>query len=189
MRGECGGRCRGGCVNSVHSILFCLLLVPSLAACSSLAALSPGANQAVAAAAPAQPVDTQSSNHIGSEYYPYPRQALTEMFKGSTDPVPAAFATPAGGHVVDNSVEANAYPYPKQTLFQSSSSQTPNVPHPPTTYTPSGQPYVPPQGQPDTGASVAAPKPVAATPPDDGPQTGAYPKQSLFDIFSNSSSK
>jgi hypothetical protein len=82
-------------------------------------------------------------------------------------------------------------------LFREDSAPTPtaNVPHPPSTYTPSGQPYVPPSGQPNYGApagaapAAAAPasaaQPAAAAPPP--ANTGPYPSQSLFDIFSNKS--
>ena len=59
-------------------------------------------------------------------------------------------------------------------LFTSDSqpARTANVPRPPDTYTPSGQPY--------------APQPGAAPPPPNPEQSGTpYPQQTLFDVFSD----
>ena len=73
----------------------------------------------------------------------------------------------------------NSLPYPKQSLADvfRGSTETQTVPRPPSTYTASGQPYTPPQGQ---GAVASAP-PANANPTNSLP----YPKQSLFDIFSS----
>jgi hypothetical protein len=57
----------------------------------------------------------------------------------------------------------------------------PNVPHPPSTYTPSGQPYSPSSGQ----AAVATAAP-AAQPSDADPAASAYPRESLVDLFKRS---
>ena len=70
--------------------------------------------------------------------------------------------------------------------------QTTNMPHPPSSYTPSGQPYTPPAGQPAYGAAAAAPPAGSAPPPASAPAanadpatlSGAYPNQSLSDVFS-----
>jgi hypothetical protein len=91
-------------------------------------------------------------------------------------------------------------PYPRRSLFQNSPDpQVAAVPHPPGSYTPAGQPYTPPPGQqpaygtPGTapaGAQPAAAQPVAAAPAADADpalHSGAYPSQSLFDVFSNKS--
>ena len=87
---------------------------------------------------------------------------------------PAAAAAPAA-----QSDYSDLLPYPKQSLADvfRGSTETQTVPRPPSTYTASGQPYTPPQGQ---GAVASAP-PANANPIDSPP----YPKQSLFDIFSS----
>jgi len=87
---------------------------------------------------------------------------------------PAAAAAPAA-----QSDYSDSLPYPKQSLADvfRGSTETQTVPRPPSTYTASGQPYTPPQGQ---GAVASAP-PANANPTDSLP----YPKQSLFDIFSS----
>jgi hypothetical protein len=63
-------------------------------------------------------------------------------------------------------------------------SQTQTVPHPPSTYTASGQPYVPPPGQQPYGALPAAGATAAAAPPanPDPSDSLPYPKQSLFSV-------
>jgi hypothetical protein len=84
-------------------------------------------------------------------------------------------------------------PYPKQSLIDlfrgttqtSGQSQTQSVPHPPSTYTASGQPYSTPPGQPANGtpppvATAAAAPPANPDPTDVSP----YPKQTLFEVFS-----
>jgi hypothetical protein len=93
------------------------------------------ARPAAAAPAPAPPPAAAQQDY--SDSLPYPKQSLTDVFRGSTEP------------------------------------QTQTVPRPPTSYTPSGQPYTP-QGQ-------AAAAPAVQNPSDSLP----YPKQSLFEIFSN----
>lgn len=95
---------------------------------------------------------------------------------------------------------ATMLPYPRRSLFQNSPDpQVVAVPHPPGSYTPAGQSYTPPPGQqpaygtPGTapaGAQPAAAQPVAAAPAADADpalHSGAYPSQSLFDVFSNKS--
>jgi len=92
--------------------------------------------QPAAAPAPAPPPPPAAAQQDYSDSLPYPKQSLTDVFRGSTEP------------------------------------QTQTVPRPPTSYTPSGQPYTP-QGQ--------AAAPAAQNPSDSLP----YPKQSLFEVFSN----
>jgi hypothetical protein len=115
-------------------------------------------------------------------YAPRPgQQSYAAPAAGAT----AAAAPPAQPDYTDS------LPYPKQSLADlfrgSTDTQTQNVPHPPSTYTPSNQPYSPPPGQPAYGApppgatAAAAPPPAAPDPSDSLP----YPKQSLFEIFSS----
>ena len=90
---------------------------------------------------------------------------------------------------------SDSLPYPKQSLadlFRGSTqtqaqSQTQTVPHPPSTYTASGQPYTPPAGQQPYGAPPAPGASAAAAPPANPDPTDSlpYPKQSLIDLFSN----
>ena len=90
---------------------------------------------------------------------------------------------------------SDSLPYPKQSLadlFRGSTqtqaqSQTQTVPHPPGTYTVSGQPYTPPPGQQPYGAPPAPGASAAAAPPANPDPTDSlpYPKQSLIDLFSN----
>jgi hypothetical protein len=114
------------------------------------------------------------------------------------DPNQAAGVAPIPNAPVISPVQqdyADALPYPKQSLadlFRDSTqtpaqTQTQTVPHPPSTYTPSGQPYSPPPGQQSYGASPAPSATAAATPPANPDPTDSlpYPKQSLIDLFSN----
>jgi hypothetical protein len=90
---------------------------------------------------------------------------------------PAPAAAPAAKQDYSDSL-----PYPKQSLTDvfRGSTETQTVPRPPSTYTPSGQPYTP--GQAANGAAGgAAPPPASQNPSDSLP----YPKQSLFEVFSN----
>jgi hypothetical protein len=84
---------------------------------------------------------------------------------------------------------ADLYPYPKQSLaelFTDSNSppRAQSVPRPPSTYTPSGQPYAANAPVYDPAPGVA-PAPPPAPPPNAGPASSVYPQQSLFDIFSS----
>jgi hypothetical protein len=106
----------------------------------------------------------------------YPQQSLSDLFKGSTDQSLTPDPSGAG--------------YPLQPLISSSSAQQANMPHPPPTYTPSGQPYVPPPNQ----TAYTPPQPPPAQPPaaapapepaNAAPSSGAYPQQSLSDLFKN----
>jgi hypothetical protein len=98
-------------------------------------------------------------------------------------PAPVAAAAPppppAAGRDYSDSM-----PYPKQSLADmfsgSTQSQPQSVPQPPSSYTPSGQPYSP-QGQAAAAAPPASAAPAASA---DASSSGAYPKQSLFEVFS-----
>ena len=116
---------------------------------------------------------------------PPPRSAYTAP---PPAPTTAAAAPPASQDYTD------LMPYPKQTLgdfFRGSSSGTQaqtsaqTMPRPPSTYTPSGQPYTPPQAEapgapPPPNATAAAAPPASPDPTDNMP----YPKQTLFDAIS-----
>ena len=116
---------------------------------------------------------------------PYPKQSLADVFRGSTQ-------TLSGPQDYTDML-----PYPKQSLadvFRGSTQtqaqsqpQTQTVPRPPSTYTPSGQPYSSPPGQPARNAAPVGPTGAAAPPPANPDPTDPlpYPKQSLFEVFSN----
>ena len=121
----------------------------SAASSTKQAKAARASSQQNAAAAPAQPAVTAAAaapaaapaaQRDYSDSLPYPKQSLTDVFRGSTE--------------------------------------TQTVPRPPSSYTPSGQPYTP--GQAANGAAAAAP-PAGQNPSDSLP----YPKQSLFEVFSN----
>jgi hypothetical protein len=134
---------------------------------------------------------------------PYSSQANNPNPNQTTGvPVPTSAgqaAAPATSYAASASAAQQDYsdslPYPKQSLadlFRGSTltqaqSQTQTVPHPPSTYTPSGQPYSPPPAQqpygapPTPSAATAAMQPANPDPTDSLP----YPKQSLIDLFSN----
>jgi hypothetical protein len=95
------------------------------------------------------------------KWLPYPKQSLADLFRGSTQ---------------------------AQTQTQNQTqTKTQAVPHPPSTYTPSGQPYSRPPGQQPYGAPPAPSATAATTPPANPDPTDSlpYPKQSLIDLFSN----
>jgi hypothetical protein len=121
--------------------------------------------------------DPPSQQEYDARASTYPQQSLTDLFKGSTDQRAAPDPSGAG--------------YPLQPLISSQpatpSAQQANMPHPPSTYTPSQQPYVPPQPTP------ASYSPPGGAPPAAGPaqqptaqapaNAGVYPQQSLSDLF------
>lgn len=136
-----------------------LALSPALAACSGYSGSGfgdPGTPQQTAAAPPPGPATAAPAS--ASATGAYPSQSIADLFRSDAAP-------PA---------------------------QTTNMPHPPSSYTPSGQPYTPPAGQPAYGASAAAPPAASAPPPASAPAanvdpatlSGAYPNQSLSDVFS-----
>lgn len=159
-------------------IITSLALLHVLAGCSS--SLSSGSNQAAAVPPPrpptaagqpsygsaSQPVHSPPGSGVAAgtspsvadlayDLMPYPKQSLVDIFRGPTEPQVAA------------------------------------IPHPPSTYTASGQPYSPPPGQSVSGVPAGA-APTGTPPTAPSPQANAdpsdylpYPKQSLFDLFSN----
>ncbi len=158
-----------------------LALSPALAGCSSsFSSSSPAANQTAAAVPPPPNVPVAAAGQ-------------------------PAYAPPPGPVAAAPDATPDMLPYPKQSLFDFRSSNEPQavaMPHPPGSYTPSGQPYTPPPGQPYTpppgqqpaygapaGAAPAGGQPVAAATPavdtDPTAHSGAYPSQSLFDLFTN----
>jgi hypothetical protein len=117
-------------------------------------------------------------------------------------PARPAYAAPATGATATAAAPppaqqdyGDSLPYPKQSLadvFRGSTqtqgqAQTQTVPHPPSSYTPSGQPYSPPPGQQASGAPPPVATAAAAPPPanPDPAESLPYPKQSLFEAFSN----
>jgi hypothetical protein len=120
----------------------------------------------------------------------------TKAARGATQqnaaapPVPAAVA-PAAAPPPPQAAQqdySDSLPYPKQSLADvfrgSTETQSQTVPRPPSTYTPSGQPYTPGPaagGAPAAGGTAAAPAPASQNASDSLP----YPKQSLFEVFSN----
>lgn len=159
----------------------CLTLVQVLAGCSSFSSPSSSASTI-----PPNPSQTAAS----------PPGMAGAPIAATSGP---AAADPYG----------SPYPYPKQSLVDvfrdSTDSQAPAqiVPRPPSTYTPSAQPYytgqppaygtvagntAPPGAAPPQAAALppGAPPPGAPPPPANSQQgnVGPYPSQSLFDVFS-----
>jgi hypothetical protein len=103
-----------------------------------------------------------------------------------------SYAVPASVTQQDYS---DSLPYPKQSLadlFRGSTQtqaqgQTQTVPHPPSNYTASGQPYAPPPSQQPYGTLPPPGATAASAPPANPDLTDSlpYPKQSLIDLFSN----
>jgi hypothetical protein len=133
-------------------------LVMMTFAVSALAACSSASSPSVQAsgAVPAPPADD------GAAYYPVPKQSLGDALREMSSPAPSG--------------SASAAPAPAAASA---------MPHPPSAYTPSGQPYVP--NQQAYGAPPGAAPPPAATadaePPP--PTAGVYPQQTLGDFFKN----
>jgi hypothetical protein len=185
----------------------CFVLLPALFGCSSFASLSPGPNQPTAVSqAPPPAVATTTSTDEPVAGSPYPRRSLAEVFTEDANAAPPPRAPSAPGtQVTTGAPEADSMPYPKQSLvslFQGSTSPAPNpnpnpnMPHPPSTYTPSGQPYMPPPGQQTYNPPPAAAPPAPSAQAPAAPQasassdtSGPYPSRSLFDLFSNKSSQ
>ena len=144
-------------LTAVFFIVTSFTLLPALAGCSSFSSSSSSAAQTAAVPPP-------------------PNAAVA-----------APSAPPA------DEAGTSAYPYPKQSLvdvFRDGTDTAPpaqNVPRPPSTYTPSDQPY--PANQPAYSAPVAASTAPPAPPPRPGDNAASgypYPKQSLMDLFKDS---
>jgi hypothetical protein len=130
-----------------------------------------------------QDPSTDSTRRPNDTLAPYPSVSLVDLFKSDGAPAaqdgvphPPSTYRPAGQAPVDAS---NSGPYPSQSLFDlfksdSAQSAQTGVPRPPPTYTPSSQ-------------QAAASPPPAAQAPVDASNTGAYPSQSLSDLFKRDS--
>jgi len=188
----------------VTLLMTSLSIMPALAACSSWSNpyQTASAPDPAAAGYPTQSLtDTfrgstasaQSANvphppstytPVNQPYSPPPGQPAYGAPRYAAGVTPVAAAVPP-----DADLAANAYPYPKQSLFDtfrgSTESAQPSVPHPPSTYTPVNQPYSPPPGQPANGAPAGAAPAAAAPNSTTDPSGYPYPKQSLFDVFSD----
>lgn len=184
LASERGGTC--GRPRYMTGLAISLAATIVLAGCSSS---SSGSNQAASSPPPNLPAgDAGQPTYVprGQAAYPPPGQSAPAR-PGGEPPVATAVSSPGPD-------ASDLMPYPKQSLFDlfrgSSESPPAAVPHPPGTYAPAGQPSTPPTGQPSNttpgsvpaGAPPAAPAQTANTDPSD---LMPYPKQSLFDLFSN----
>ncbi len=165
-------------------------LLPALAACSSFFS-SPSSSPSSSNAA----ADQSSS---AASYRPPATAAPTSQ----TSPPPnssTANATPPASSAQSEGAFAGVYPsvslvdYFKGSTDSSPSTQTAAVPHPPSTYTPAGEPYTPASGQPGEGGASGLPAPQAAgvgaaQPANSDAAASAmpYPQESLWDIFKKS---
>jgi hypothetical protein len=120
---------------------------------------------------------------------PSPNYPATSVGQPAYAAPPAGTAATAGPPAQQDYTDS--LPYPKQSLADlfrgSTETQAPtqNVPHPPSTYTPSNQPYSPPSAQSAYGASLPGTTAAAAPPANADPTDSLpYPKQSLFELFS-----
>jgi hypothetical protein len=127
------------------------------------------------AAPPAQ------QNYAPQSQSGYPPRSAQQSY---APPPPAYSATAAAAPAAQRDY-SDSLPYPKQSLVDafrdSADPQNQTVPHPPSSYTPSGQPYSP-QGQQANGARPPGAPAVAAAPPPPPDPTDSlpYPKQTLF---------
>ncbi len=148
------------------------------------------AQQTYAAPPPAQQIPPRSAQQAAapvSKKQTKAARASSQQNAAAAPAQPAVAAPPAAPPPAAQQDYSDSLPYPKQSLADvfrgSTETQTQTVPRPPSTYTPSGQPYTP-QGQAAAGApatGTAAAAPASQTPSDSLP----YPKQSLFEVFSN----
>jgi hypothetical protein len=185
-----GDRARDDCF--VHwrlNLIAALAILPIATGCSLSPPWSSSANQTAAV----PPPPNYPATATGQPAYPPPpgQQAYAPPAQPAYA-APAATAAPAPPPAQQD--YSDSLPYPKQSLVEAfrGSTQTPGqtqtqtVPHPPSTYTASGQPYSPPPGQPANNApppaATAAAVPLANP---DATDSLPYPKQSLFEVFSN----
>jgi hypothetical protein len=148
------------------------LKAASLLLCSMLAGCaSPWGNSAPSASSPPSIAPAVSQAAVGSpqptalaaEEAPpsdgvHPNQTITDLFRTSSSPRPAPGPGPAPAPATANAA---------------------NVPHPPSSYTPSGQPYTPP-AQPAYGTPQNSGDVSAAS---DTDSDGVHPSQSITDLF------
>ena len=152
------------------------------------------ADQQNYAAPPAQPNAPRSGQQSSAtSSTKQAKAARASSQQSAAAPPPPAYAAPPAAPAPAPAAPAaqqdysDSMPYPKQSLADlfrgSTEPQTQTVPRPPSTYTASGQPYTP-QGQAANAApagSAAAAAPAIQDPSNSLP----YPKQSLFEVFSN----
>jgi hypothetical protein len=139
-------------------------------------------------APPAQPngppSGQQSSATSSAKQAKAARSSSQQSAAAAPPPAQPAYAAAAPAAPAAQQDYSDSMPYPKQSLTDlfrdSTQPQAQTVPRPPSTYTASGQPYTP-QGQAGGATAVAAAPPAN---PDSSNQL-AYPKQSLFEIFSS----
>jgi hypothetical protein len=118
-----------------------------------------------------------------------PALAGCSSFSSPSSPAAQTAAAPSP---LPDEAGTSGYPYPKQSLVELFRDSTdaapaaPNAPRPPTSYTPTGQPY--PANQPAYGVPVAAAAPPPSPPPpaDNAAVGYPYPNQSLMDLFKDS---
>lgn len=160
-------RCRAGGRGHrapLHAVVISFCLLPVMAGCSSNASWSSGSNQSAAVPRPTPMAAAVSQGAERSAGVPgYPQESLVDMFKqdaAATAAQPQLAPSPEGTRV---------------TTSSAAPAQAQDMPHPPSTYTPSGQPYVPPQGQPtySSATAQAAQRPPSAYTPSGQP----YPPQ------------
>ena len=158
------------------------------------AAYAQPADQQNYAAPPAQPNAPrpgQQTSAASSAKQAKAARASSQQSAAAPPSAQPAYAAPAAAPATAAPAAqqdySNSMPYPKQSLADvfrgSTETQTQTVPRPPSTYTASGQPYTP-QGQAANGAPAGGA--VAAAPASQDPSNSLpYPKQSLFEVFSN----
>jgi hypothetical protein len=144
--------------------------------------------QSSASTAPGQIAAPKSAGYASNSPAPQPAQPRTAPPASSAQnpPVapPSSYAPKPAATPTTSTDDPRNKVYPTVSILDlfkdgtPGSTSAPNVPHPPSTYTPSGQPYSPPAGQ--AAATTAAP---AAEPADANPAASAYPKESLVDFF------
>jgi hypothetical protein len=121
----------------------------------------------------------------GCSSSPPPSSSVASSGGQAAVPPPPTYGANAAAAPAAQRDYADSLPYPKQSLIDafhdSPDPQNPSMPHPPSSYTPAGQPYSPGQQ-----ANGAAPPGAMAPPPPASPTDALpYPKQSLFDAMSN----
>jgi hypothetical protein len=141
---------------------------------------APPPAQQKAAATAQQSSATSSTKRAKAARKPPQQSAAAAPAQPAAAPPAAA---PAAAPVAQRDY-SDSLPYPKQSLADvfrdSTETQTQTVPRPPSSYTPSGQPYTPGQAAGGAPAGAAAPPAVQ-----NSSNSLPYPKQSLFEVFSN----
>ena len=172
------------------NLIAALAILPIAAGCSSSPPWASSANQTAAVPPPPNYPATATGQPA---YTPPPGQQAYAPPAQPAYATPAATASgsaasPAAGlfrlATLSEAVACRGVPRLHANTRPDSKPQT--VPHPPSTYTSSGQPYSPPPGQPANSAPPPAATAAAAPPGNPEPTDSLpYPKQSLFEVFSN----